>query len=171
MRRISLFRHAKSDWSAPGKSDIERPLNLRGQKAAPLMGAFMKEHGIRPDVILCSTAARTRATLDLVVGNFTPRPEIIYNERLYMADARTMLDQAVNQSDACSHVMIIAHNPGLHVLALALAEMGQDQDYLDIIGKFPTAALAVLDFDCGKWSDVLPGRGRLAHFMTPKTLA
>ncbi len=170
MRRISLFRHAKSDWSDLDKSDFDRPLNIRGKKAAPLMGAYMSEQGIAPGVIYCSPAKRARATLDLVADQFTHGPEIIFEDGLYMADARTMLDLVHNLSDSCDHVMIVGHNPGLHVLALALLEMAHNEDYLKIIGKFPTAALAVIEFDCGKWSEILPGRGRLHRFMSPKAL-
>jgi phosphohistidine phosphatase len=37
--------------------------------------------------------------------------------------------------------------------------------------KFPTAALAVIDFEAKAWSAIKPGKGTLAAFVTPKGLA
>ena len=171
MLTISLMRHAKSDWVDPELGDFERPLAPRGVKAAPLIDAFMQEHDIHPDLILCSTARRTMDTLNLLKKTFETSPEVVFEDKLYMASAREMLNIATTVSDTCRHVLLIAHNPGLHILALALAEIGQSDPYLQLINKYPTAALTVLDFDVDKWSKITTGQGRLRHFVMPKSLA
>ena len=171
MLTISLLRHAKSDWADPELGDFDRPLAPRGKKAAPLIDAFMHEQGICPDLILCSTAKRAMHTLNLLKHTFANSPEIVFEDQLYMATARKMLEIATLVSPTCSHVMLIGHNPGLQILALALAEMGQSEPYLKLIEKYPTATLTVLEFDCDNWSDLTPGRGHLQHFVTPKSLA
>jgi len=170
MLTISLLRHAKSDWVDPELGDFERPLAPRGKKAAPVIDSFMDENDIHPDLILCSTAKRAMTTLNLLKKTFGRAPEIVFEDKLYMASARTMLDIATSVTTTCSHVMLIAHNPGLHILALALAEIGQSEPYLKLIDKYPTAALTVLDFDCDDWSKITPGQGRLRYFITPKSL-
>ena len=76
MLTLSLLRHAKSSWANPGQQDFDRPLNERGLEAAPRMGAFMAEHGIAPDLVLCSPSVRTRQTLDLVLPHFSPAPTV-----------------------------------------------------------------------------------------------
>ena len=170
MLTISLLRHAKSDWIAPELSDFERPLAPRGVKAAPIIDQFMHEHHIKPDLILCSTAKRAMETLNLLKHTFVASPEIVFEDKLYMATAREMLDIATSVSQSCNHVMLIAHNPGMHILALALAEMGQSKTHLELMQKYPTAALTVLDFDITDWADLAPGRGVIRHFVTPKSL-
>ena len=68
------------------------------------------------------------------------------------------------------HVMIVAHDPGLHRLAMELSGSGEPALLQALARKFPTAGLAVIEFDTSAWSKVKPGSGRLALFMTPKRL-
>ena len=67
MKTLLLLRHAKSDWGNPSQGDFDRPLSARGREAAPLMGAYLAQQGLRPDLVLCSAAARARQTCDLVL--------------------------------------------------------------------------------------------------------
>lgn len=170
MLTLSLLRHAKSSWGDSGLQDIERPLNERGLEAAPRMGAFMAEQSIVPDVVLCSPAVRTRQTLDLVLPHLSPAPAIVYKDKLYLGSASTLL-RAVRKLEAdIKHAMIVAHDPGLHQLAMELSGSG-DSDLLQALAqKFPTAALAVIVFGGHSWARVKPGAGSLAHLMAPKRL-
>ena len=170
MLTISLLRHAKSDWSDPELGDFDRPLAPRGKKAAPLIDTYMHEQDICPDLILCSTAKRAMETLNLLKYIFDTSPAIVFEDKLYMASARQMLNLATSVSERCTHVLLIGHNPGLHILALALTEMGQSKPYLNLVQHYPTASLTVLQFDCTDWSKIAPGRGVLRHFVTPKSL-
>ena len=92
MRRLLLLRHAKSSWAEPGASDHERPLNRRGQEAAPRIGAYLGRHKLIPDIVLCSSAQRTRETWALVAGEFKAAPSVAYVDRLYDATWRAVLD-------------------------------------------------------------------------------
>ena len=71
MTTLLLLRHAKSSWDTMSLPDYDRPLAKRGRKAAPLIGAEIAQLGLRPDLILCSGAVRTRETLDLVLPAFS----------------------------------------------------------------------------------------------------
>jgi phosphohistidine phosphatase len=150
--RLYLLRHAKSSWEDPGLADHDRPLALRGRKAAKALGAYLREHDIEPELVLCSSAARTRETLERV--GLTGQIE----DALYGAGASALLARLHEVPDAVASVMLIGHNPGMQQLAFALA--GLDD-------KFPTAALATLE--CGGWSDLQ--RAELVDYVKPKDLA
>ncbi|NOX94757.1 MAG: histidine phosphatase family protein, partial [Alphaproteobacteria bacterium] len=91
MKRLTLMRHAKSSWDKPDVHDFDRTLNERGGKAAPLMGVYMKENRLIPDYILCSSAVRTRQTLELILPYFDDATEVIFSDRLYLASPDAML--------------------------------------------------------------------------------
>ncbi len=77
---LSLFRHAKSAWGDASSGDFERPLAARGEAAAPLMGRWMADHGLIPDIVLSSPSARTRATCALAFGSLGAPPVIRFED-------------------------------------------------------------------------------------------
>src|SRR5437868_11628733 len=93
MRRLMLLRHAKSDWSAPGGRDHGRPLSERGREAAPKMGAYMARHGLVPDLIVASPAARVGETLDGLLPAFKESRTIRHDDRLYETGADALLEE------------------------------------------------------------------------------
>lgn len=170
MLTLYLFRHAKSAWDDPSLDDVDRPLAPRGARAAPAMAAFMKSHGLQPDLVLCSAARRTRDTWALMAGTLG-RPRTTYLEEIYEADA-SVLAAAIRSAADAHRLMLIGHNPGLQDLALSLIRSGDraERQALALAEKFPTAALAVIEFDIDAWRDLAPATGRLTRFMTPKRL-
>ncbi len=169
MVTLSLFRHAKSSWAGTDLRDFERPLAPRGKDAAPKMGAFMNAQKLVPDLVLCSPAARAMETLEYALPELGETPEIRYEEGLYHAGPRQML-QFLNDVDVgIGHVMLIGHNPGMHGLALGLAGLGEADELDALRQKFPTAGLAIIDFD-ESWPQVAPGLGTLRLFMVPRRL-
>ncbi len=174
MLTLSLLRHAKSSWSDPRLKDFERPLNDRGEAAAPRMGAFMARHGLAPELILCSTAVRARQTLNLVLPHLKGAPELVYEDALYLASSATMLKclhkVGPEVRPKVRHAMIVGHDPGMHTLAVELAGSGRPDDLQRLSEKFPTAGLAVLAFAVDAWPEVHWGCGRLALFTAPKRL-
>jgi phosphohistidine phosphatase len=170
MLTLTLFRHAKSSWELNGLDDRERPLNARGIAAAPLMGAFLRENRIRPELVLCSTAVRTRQTLDLAVTEMKPAPKVKHEDALYLADPFLLLERVRRTPRTVKHLMMVGHNPGLQILCLELIGDGDPDQINAISDKLPTAGVVVITFDTKSWSDVGPGKGRLVHFATPKML-
>jgi phosphohistidine phosphatase len=169
MVTLSLLRHAKSAWNLPGLRDFDRLLAPRGEKAAPRMGRFIAENGLEPDLILCSPAARAKATLELVLPELAARPDVQFTEGLYGMGPGDMLRLIRALPQSCRHAMLVGHNPAMQALALDLAGVG-DAGAIEALGaKFPTGALAVFDFDCG-WAEIAPGGGTLRLFMTPRAL-
>ncbi|MFB4197767.1 SixA phosphatase family protein [Streptomyces carpaticus] len=164
-RRIVLLRHAKADW--PDVSDHDRPLAERGRKDAPVAGRWLAGTGITPDLALCSTAARTRETWKLVAPELPRRPRTVYDERLYEASLGELIAVLNETDDQVRDLLLIAHNPGVHALADALASHAEG-DALNRMNRsgYPTAAIAVLTFT-GDWKSVEHGVGTLAAFWAP----
>jgi phosphohistidine phosphatase len=171
MRRLLLLRHAKSDWSDAGASDHERPLNRRGQEAAPRIGAYLHRHRLIPDSVLCSTARRARETWALVAAEIPKAPDATHVERIYEATPRTLLDVLRNAEPGGKSLLVVGHNPGLHDLATLLIASGDLDDRERLREKLPTAGLVVIDFAIADWSKLHARSGRLERFVVPRMLA
>ncbi len=172
MRRLSIFRHAKSDRGAPRMQDIDRPLNDRGRADAPLMGAFFAENEVIPELVLCSSSVRTQQTAELALSMLPEdrRPKMGIEAVFYLASARTLLARIRKLPAAVNHVMIIGHNPGLQMLAIDLIHDGDPNSIAAIKGKLPTAALVHIAFAVTDWSAVNSDMGHLDRLVTPKML-
>ncbi|MBL8565811.1 MAG: histidine phosphatase family protein [Hyphomicrobiaceae bacterium] len=171
MLTLLLLRHAKSSWDDPGIDDFDRPLTKRGTKAAAAIGQYIDKARLAPGLVLCSTAVRTRATLTLVLREIDcPAPQVVFEESFYLAPASVLLDRLRECDGRNATVLIVAHNPGIHALALELAGDGSRENLSALAMQFPTAALARLTFRAPSWSTVLPATGELVDFVIPKKL-
>jgi phosphohistidine phosphatase len=167
VKRLYLLRHAKSSWKDPGLDDHDRPLAGRGRRAADAVGRYLREHDLRPELVLCSTARRTRETLermDLALGGRAVRME----PGLYGASAGALLERLRDVPDAVGSVLLIGHNPGLQELALELARPAPAVRELE--AKYPTAALAAFAFEGPSWRDLDRGTARLVSFVRARDL-
>lgn len=170
MLTLALLRHAKSSWDDPGQDDFDRPLNERGLKAAPCAGAALAQSGAKPTLVLCSSAARTRETLTLALANaaLTPAPQVVFDDKLYLAAPVTLMELVRDLPPGQTSVLIVGHNPGLHFLAMTLAGNGPATALESLNVRFPTASLAVMRIDRSRWRDVRANDGKLQLFWTPK---
>ncbi|MFA5883909.1 MAG: histidine phosphatase family protein [Acidimicrobiia bacterium] len=167
MPRLLLLRHAKSSWTDPGTRDHDRPLNERGRRAAPRIGAYLRDAGLVPDLVLCSSAARTCETVARLDLPDSVAVEVTHD--LYLAHPDTVVDLVRAVDDAVGTLMVVGHNPTTHEVALDLAGDG-DPDALARLGqKYPTGALAVLAVD-GPWRSVAPGGATLEQLVSPRDL-
>ncbi len=168
--RIDLLRHAKSSWSDPDLADHERPLNKRGRKATKRLSDHVKSAGLRPDLVLCSSAARAVQTLEGLRPGLPAELEVDFEEGLYGASAGELLGRLQRVPEAVGWVMLVGHNPGIEGLALGLAADGSDADSLDRMrAKYPTGGLATLEFDAA-WADLAPAGASLEAFVAPRQL-
>ena len=150
--------------------DRDRPLNARGREAAPKVAAHMFSRDLVPQRALVSTAVRTRETWTLMTPFFRHKPETLFEGRLYESTPHTILSVIKETPDSIKSLLVLGHNPGLQTLALALTGAGDDKARARLAEKFPTGALAVIDFIVGPWSALRPGTGRLERFVTPHEL-
>jgi len=168
MHRLILFRHAKSD-RPEGVRDVDRPLAKRGRRAAPRMGATLADAGLIPDLALVSPARRAVETWDLAkppLGAVPEQPE----PRLYEASVETLLTIVRETDPGVKTLLMVGHNPGFERLAARLVGEGDAAARARLAEKFPTAAVAVIEFTTEDWLTVAPGSGRLARFVTPRSL-
>lgn len=170
MKTILLFRHAKSSWNNPSLPDHDRPLAPRGEKAAPRMGAYLRDAGLVPDRVLCSTAHRARQTWDCLAPYLTPSPEVVTSQALYEAGASDLLAALQQLPGHTGRAMLVGHNPGLEDLAAELAGYGDATARRHMAAKYPTAALAEIRFDTASWPEIAPAGGELIRFVKPKDL-
>ena len=165
-KRLFLLRHAKSSWDDPGLDDHDRPLAPRGLRASALIADHVRQSGIRPDLVLSSSARRTRETLDRVRPSLGPA-EVLIERDLYGASSEHLLQRLRTVPDEIESVMLVGHQPAIQDLALRLAAEGPELEALR--GKFPTAALATLTFE-GDWSELGQQGSQLAAYVKPKQL-
>jgi len=174
-RKLVLLRHAKSAW--PDMPDHERPLARRGQRAAPVMGRWLRAAGHLPDQVLCSTARRARQTWQLAQAGLGAGPPVSFDDGVYQASARQLLDLIRRTPPETRTLLVVGHDPAIPELALTLATATAPRlsdtappAVLDRMrAKFPTAAIAVFEF-AGPWDQLGPGTAWLTSYVTPRDL-
>jgi phosphohistidine phosphatase len=168
MKTLTLLRHAKSSWDDPSQSDFDRPLNARGHAAARAMGREMRRLGLAYDLILASPAARVTGTLNELAQGYGGAAATVQDERIYLASPATLLALVRAADDEIGSLLLVGHNPGLALLALALGRPGGLHDL--VAAKYPTGALTEISLDVDSWRDVAEGAGTLARFIRPRDL-
>lgn len=171
MKRLTLMRHAKSDWGDPSVSDLERPLNERGRQAARRVGQELGRRHFRFDAVLASPAQRVRETIAGMQDMLSLAPPPRFDPSLYLAAEALLLTLVRQLPQSVEQPLIIGHNPGLHRLTLSLAQEEDGALYKRIEDNLPTGAVAVIDLAVEEWVDVEPGSGRLADLILPWELA
>lgn len=162
MKTLYLLRHAKSSWKDPELQDYDRPLNGRGMETAPLVGRFIRKRKLRFDLLISSPATRARQTAALVKESAGLSAELLYDERIYEADAARLLEVITQAAESADALMLVGHNPGMEELLTFLT--GEEQ-------HMPTAALACVALDVDKWGKARARTGRLEWLVRPKELA
>lgn len=162
MKTLIMLRHGKSDWSGRQLPDKDRPLNARGRRAAPLMGAWLADEGFEPDTALVSTSLRTRQTWARLAPLLTHPPEPQFCDELYLATDDALLS-AARRAGKGRRLIMIGHNPGMEI---AVQKFAQTDSTL----RMPTCAAAAIEFDVESWADIGFELGSLAAFETPKSL-
>jgi len=174
MKRVVILRHAKSDWSDAALRDFDRELNERGLRAAQVMGQWAAREGMKLDAVIASPAKRVVETLksfSAALGNCPP-PQ--FDLRLYLASAASIADVIAGTDADVNRLLVAGHSPGLEEFILGAAGDDPDSALIEAIEeKFPTAAMAVLDFDIDDWTtlaDAFEGRAHLRRFTRPRDL-
>jgi phosphohistidine phosphatase len=195
-RQLWLLRHAKAAAGAAlGDDDRERPLTGRGRRDASALGRCLaadpvalpfrpsRDHRpdqvVRPEIVLCSAALRTRQTADLVVGRYGDPPPISDYPALYGADPDLVLRYVREIDEQVESALVVGHNPSMFELTWSLLEGSgfeevegpgrrgsSDRDHLEARG-FPTCGLAVLFLAVDAWEDAAHGCASLAGLFRP----
>lgn len=156
-----LMRHAKSDWDVPGVDDFDRPLSRRGLSDAPRMGIALARAGAVPGRIVASPAVRARRTAELAVEAGGLGAEVELDETLYGAPGEAWIEVFRRLPASCEIALVVAHSPGI---AEAAAELIGGKARL----RLPTAAIACVDLEVGRWAEIGAGDGELRWLLVPK---
>ena len=171
MKILLLLRHAKSSWKHPDLADFDRPLNKRGRKAAARMGVFLAAEGLQPDRVLCSAARRAQDTWQLAGGVLGSEVPTKTYRSLYLAGPARLLEVVRRQPAELDRLLLVGHNPGMASLICRLAGPTSDAQALArVTEKYPTAALAELQFAGENWSELALGSARLRRCVIPSDL-
>ncbi len=161
MKKLYMVRHAKSSWDEAYVSDLERPLNKRGRRDAPLIGGVLRDLGATVDFIRSSPAVRALTTARLLAEELSyPLADIVTEDAMYSAGAATLLNFVRQTPDSAKEVMIVGHNPGMHMLAESLAGFEET--------NLPTCGVVCVEFPIDRWQDVKPGIGAVKFYEYPK---
>ncbi len=168
MKRLSVLRHAKSDWDDPRLDDFNRPLNPRGREAAHIIAREVERRKLQFDLVIASPAIRSRQTLEAFKGS-KAIGEIRFEPRLYLASLTTLLAIIRSLPEELSSVLLVGHNPGLHELVQTIAEAPPSLQE-KIAHKFPTAALAELEIHSVRWNEVEENSATIDALLLPREL-
>jgi len=160
MKRLILARHAKSSWDHPELRDIDRPLNKRGLRAAPIMGRALREREFIPQAIFASPSVRTRMTSQLLAEELNfPTEEIQFIDSFYGASPGSIVHFLNQLDDALDSVMLVGHNPTWTDLHRRLT--GKN------LNNLPTAGILIIDFEITHWND-LSAQGSIHALLIPR---
>ena len=161
MKQLILVRHAKSDWGNPGLDDFDRPLNERGKKDAPTMAQRLIDKKVNIDAFISSPAKRAAKTAKFFAEAFKrKKDDIIFKEKLYLAEPATFFSVIANAHDKLSSIAIFSHNYGITDFANMLTDVRID--------NIPTCGVFALKADCSIWADFKEAKKEFWFFDYPK---
>lgn len=160
MKTLYLARHAKSSWKHPELSDIERPLNKRGKRDAPIIGNLLKEKGVIPDILISSPAERARKTAVIISEKIGfPKSKILIDENIYDSSSHELINFIQGFDNKYDSVMMFGHNPGFTMLNNYLTE--------SFIDNIPTCGVVGIRFK-SLWKNIDSDSGKAFFFIYPK---
>ena len=161
MKNLYLTRHAKSSWGNPGLADIDRPLNGRGKKAAPLMGKLIVDRGENPELLISSPANRAFSTAKEFAKEMGgAETNIIVNRAIYGAGAQQLLNLVQDVDDLYNSIMLFGHNPTF----TSFCNMLSGENILNIV----TCGVVRIDFEFSSWKNIDFNSGRMIYYEYPK---
>lgn len=161
MKSVLFVRHAKSSWEDLSLRDIDRPLNKRGLKDAPLMGKLLRKKGVSPDRLISSPALRALTTAEFFARELgIAKEEIEIDRRIYDAFPEDLIQLVREIPDDQEVVLIFGHNPTYTSLANLFA--------MEMIDNIPTCGVFRIDAVIDSWRQFSQEKGRLTAFYYPK---
>lgn len=162
-KTLLLMRHGKAEEGA-GKPDHDRVLSPRGLRQGELAGAWLREQGLVPDLVICSTAVRTRQTWDSVRRGGVRAEYVEYRRPVYHGGAEALVETIREDAGDSSTVLVVGHNP---VMAQATSRLcdgdGSGPAHAALADGFATSGIAVLRYS-GDWADLEFGSCDLERF-------
>lgn len=161
MKTLLLIRHAKSSWSEPGQKDIDRSLNARGLKDAPMMAQRLIERKVKLDAFISSTAKRAKKTCELFMKEFgADQDTIILQPKLYLAVPEDFIEVIQKIDSSVDHAAVFSHNGGITDFANQLTNAKID--------NMPTCSVFAIKLKGKNWTDFVTAEKEFYFFDYPK---
>ena len=176
-KNLILIRHAKSSWSPYNRKnfsgdDHQRPLNIRGNQAANVIGSYLRSKYGTIDKVFSSSALRASQTYTIIKSHVHSTYTGNIDATLYTFEAKKLLAYIRNIDDQLKNIIIVAHNPAIHEICLSIIiPNDHDEVYARMKKKFPTCGTAQIRLNCTKWIEVKNNCGHLENFVTPKLIS
>jgi phosphohistidine phosphatase len=135
------------------------------------MGRLIRDLGLIPDRVLCSTARRAVHTWELTAAALATAPPLRFDDRLYLAAPERMIAVAREFGGDARRLLMVGHDPGMHRLAVQLAAKGDAELRERLAAKFPTAGLAQFRLGPARWAEFDGAPGELLGFWRPRDLS
>lgn len=162
MKQLLLIRHAKSDWNDPLLEDIDRPLNERGRRDAPLMAHRLLDQKITIDAFISSPAKRARKTAQLFTREYKKeKEEIIFFAELYHAAPGTFFEVITQTDNQHNSIAVFSHNPGITDFANLLTDTRID--------NIPTCGVFAIRANIKHWKEFEEAEKEFWFFDYPKS--
>ncbi len=162
MKKLLLMRHAKSSWKDSDIPDHKRPLKKRGVKDSLRMGKLLKSKKLVPDIILSSTAERSKMTAKLLAKSSKYKGKIQYLDTLYMAEPSNILKAIQKYGKDSDVVVLVGHNPGMEAFVQILTGK---------VECLPTASIAYITAKIDNWKDLAEeDKAKLKKLWRPKDI-
>jgi phosphohistidine phosphatase len=172
-RELLLWRHADALPPDDSGNDSERALSARGREEAQRIAEWLAGNAPRAldiDLALCSTARRARETFERLGPHLPARCERRFERALYLGDADRLADEIRGAPESAARVLLVAHNPGIHALALALCSDPALQHSESVSASYPPGALAHLRVQGPSWSRFDARPAQLVAYLRPQEL-
>ena len=135
-----------------------------------MMGKFIINNGIIPQLIISSPSKRTKMTLDLLKKEFNDTNKtakdipVIFDDRIYDAYVTDLFNVVTETNDEINNLMIIGHNPGVQMLTEWIIYKKFPYD------KFNTCGLVIFQLNINTWKELEKECGSILLYKSPKTL-
>lgn len=161
MKEFYLIRHGKSSHGGGVSRDFDRPLNKRGLRDSSEMGRRLAAAGIKPDLIMSSTALRASTTAELIADQLNyPREEIRFEKDLYLCAVHEFRDQLSSLDEKTGKVLIVAHNPGIH----------EAETYFSGVERDNVPTCGICGFEALSWKHIKKDECREIFYDYPKNV-
>lgn len=162
-RQLILIRHTKSSWADLGMRDFDRPLKKDRTDDAKSMAKHLKELGVKPDLILCSPALRTKQTVEFFCDKLNyDYNKIEFDMRLYESSAEDYTQVVREGNEEIRTLVVVGHNPSITDFA--------NQFLQNKISEVPTTGVICLEFESDNWEINRATPCKLKYFLAPKTI-
>ena len=162
MKTVILLRHGKSDWDSNYNKDHERPLAIRGINDAKKMGLYLSSIKQTPDLTISSTAKRAKTTAKLALKSGKWNSNLILEKSIYESSINNLLFILSIQKPIINNICLVGHEPTFS----SFISRGTNSDWI----KFPTCAMARIDFNTKRWKNIKFGEGKLCWVKKPKEI-